>query len=67
MDVNTVLVALPMQLTANLIRSASPVAAVIIIVASVLKVNPLVIVKRTSVPVFVGIFSSLALSYYFYG
>ncbi|OYQ79484.1 C4-dicarboxylate ABC transporter [Ignatzschineria sp. F8392] len=67
MDVNTVLVALPMQLTANLIRSASPVAAVIIIVASVLKVNPLVIVKRTSVPVFVGIFTCLALSYYFYG
>lgn len=67
MDVNTVLVALPMQLTANLIRSASPVAAVIIIVASVLKVNPLTVVKRTSVPVFVGIFTCLALSYYFYG
>lgn len=66
MDVNTVLVALPMQLTANLIRSASPVAAVIIIVASVLKVNPLTVVKRTSVPVFVGIFTCLALSYYFY-
>lgn len=67
MDVNTVLVALPMQLTANLIRSASPVAAVIIIVASVLKVNPLTVVKRTSVPVFVGIIACLALSYYFYG
>lgn len=67
MDVNTVLVALPMQLTANLIRSASPVAAVIIIVASVLKVNPLAVVKRTVVPVFVGIFTCLALSYYFYG
>lgn len=67
MDVNTVLVALPMQLTANLIRSASPVAAVIIIVASVLKVNPLTVVKRTVVPVFVGIFTCLALSYYFYG
>ena len=67
MDVNTVMVALPMQLTANLIRSASPVAAVIIIVASVLKVNPLTVVKRTSVPVFVGIITCLALSYYYYG
>lgn len=67
MNVDTVLVALPMQLTANLIRSASPVAAVIIIVASVLKVNPLTIVKRTSVPVFVGIITCLALSYYYFG
>ena len=67
MDVNTVMVALPMQLTANLIRSASPVAAVIIIVASILKVNPLVVVKRTSIPVFSGIITCLALSYYYYG
>lgn len=67
MNVNTVLVALPMQLTSNLIRSVSPVAAVIIVVASTLRVSPIEIVKRTSVPVFTGIFICLALSYYYYG
>lgn len=67
MGVNTVLVALPMQLTANLIRSVSPVAAVIIVVASTLKVSPIEIVKRTSIPVFTGIFVCLILSYYYFG
>ena len=67
LNINTVLVALPMQLTANLIRSVSPVSAVIIIVASVIKVSPLAIIKRTSVPIFSGIAASLILSYLFYG
>ena len=67
MGVSTVLVALPMQLTANLIRSVSPVAAVIIVVASTLKVSPIEIVKRTSIPVFTGIFVCLILSYYYFG
>lgn len=64
--VNSISVALPMQLTANLIRSVSPVAAVVIIVASVTKNNPLEIVKRTSVPIFTGIIGCLVLSYILY-
>lgn len=66
MDVNTVLVALPMQLTSNLIRSVSPVSAVVIIVASVIKVTPIDIVKRTSIPIFVGIFVCVGLSYFYF-
>ncbi|MFC0180528.1 C4-dicarboxylate transporter DcuC [Thorsellia kenyensis] len=62
LNVNSVSVALPMQLTANLIRSASPVAAVIIIVAAITKSNPFDIVKRTSIPVIIGILSTLILS-----
>lgn len=66
MGINTVLVALPMQLTSNLIRSVSPVSAVVIIVASVLKVSPIEIVKRTAIPIFIGIVVCVGLSYYFF-
>lgn len=66
MNVNTVLVALPMQLTSNLIRSVSPVSAVVIVVASIIKVTPIAIVKRTSLPIFAGIFTCVILSYFYY-
>lgn len=65
--VNSISVALPMQLTSNLIRSVSPVAAVIIIVASVTNNNPLEIVKRTSVPIIGGILGCLLLSSIMFG
>lgn len=61
--VNSVAVALPMQLTANLIRSMSPVAAVIIVIASITGSNPIEIIKRTSVPIISGIICCMALSY----
>lgn len=61
--VNSVSVALPMQLTANLIRSMSPVAAVIIVIASITGSNPIEIIKRTSVPIISGILCCLTLSY----
>lgn len=66
LNINTVSVALPMQLTANLIRSVSPVSAVIIIVATVIKENPMTVVKRTSVPIISGIITCLVLSYIYY-
>ncbi len=61
--VNSVSVALPMQLTANLIRSMSPVAAVIIVIASITGSNPIEIIKRTSVPIISGILCCMTLSY----
>lgn len=60
--VNGVMLALPMQMIANLIRSISPVAAVVIIVCSLTGTDPLKIVKRTSVPIITGIISVLILS-----
>lgn len=60
--INPVMIALPMQCTSNLIRSMSPVAAVIIIVAAMLKVSPLTLVKRTCVPILTGFVSVLVLS-----
>lgn len=61
--VNSVAVALPMQLTANLIRSMSPVAAVIIVIASITGSNSIEIIKRTSVPIISGIICCMTLSY----
>lgn len=57
--VDPVMIALPMQLTSNLIRAISPVSAVVIIVASVVKVSPIEVVKRTSVPLLVGFIATL--------
>ncbi len=53
--IDPIMVALPMQCMSNLFRSMSPVAAVIIIVSASVKVNPLVLVKRTWVPLMSGV------------
>lgn len=60
--VDPIMVALPMQCTSNIIRAASPVAAVVIIVSAIIRVNPLVLVKRTAVPLLSGFVSVLVLS-----
>ena len=56
------MIALPMQMVANLVRSISPVAACIIVVCSITGTNPMQIVKRTSVPILVGVVATLILS-----
>lgn len=56
------MVALPMQHTSNLIRAVSPVSAVVIIVSAVVKVNPLMVVKRTAVPLLSGFVAVLIIS-----
>lgn len=61
--VDPIMVALPMQFTSNLIRAISPVSAVVIVVAAAMRVNPLEIVKRTSVPLLVGFVATLVLAY----
>ena len=60
--IDPIMVALPMQCTSNLIRAVSPVAAVVIIVSAVVRVNPLLVVKRTSVPLLTGFVAVLAIS-----
>ena len=60
--IDPIMVALPMQCTSNLIRAVSPVAAVVIIVSAVVRVNPLLVVKRTSVPLLIGFVAVLAIS-----
>lgn len=57
--VDPIMVALPMQFTSNLVRAISPVSAVVIIVASVVKASPIDVVKRTAVPLAVGTIATL--------
>lgn len=66
--VHGMLITLPMQMIANLSRTISPVAAVIMIVASTVGVSPTRILKRTAVPsivaiILVMVFSVLFLPY----
>lgn len=60
--VDGILISLPMQMIANLTRTISPVAAVVMIVASTVGVSPIRILKRTSVPTIIGIISVVVLS-----
>lgn len=60
--IDGILIALPMQMIANLARTISPVAAVVMIVASTVGVNPVRILKRTSVPTIIGIICVIVLS-----
>ncbi|MGX8833046.1 C4-dicarboxylate transporter DcuC [Amedibacillus sp. YH-ame6] len=53
--ISAIAISVPMGMAGNLIRAVSPVAAVVMIVAGSTKQNPLDIVKRTSVPMFVGV------------
>ncbi len=53
--INVLAVAIPMGLAGNLLRAVSPVSAVVMIVAGSVKKEPLQIVKRTSVPMIVGV------------
>lgn len=53
--IHGMLITLPMQMIANLSRTMSPVAAVIMIVASTIGVSPVRILKRTAVPSFIAI------------
>ena len=59
MGVSSVSLMLPTQLSASLFRSMSPVAGVIIAVASTANVSPFAIIRRTSVPILGGVIATL--------
>lgn len=60
--IDPVALSIPMQLSGNLLRAVSPVAAVILIAAGTTKLSPMQIVRRTSVPMIFGVVLSLVLS-----
>lgn len=60
--ISPIAISIPMGLCGNLMRAVSPVAAVVVIVAGTVKVNPLDIVKRTSIPMIAGVICMFALS-----
>ena len=60
--IDGILIALPMQMIANLARTISPVAAVVMIVSASIGVSPVRLLKRTSVPTIIGIILVVVLS-----
>lgn len=60
--INVLAVAVPMGLAGNLLRAVSPVSAVVMIVSGSVKKEPLEIVKRTAVPMIVGVVFMFILS-----
>lgn len=60
---NPAAIALPMQLFANLVRSLTPVSAVIIIVSSYIEVDPIDLVKRTAVPALASMATIIVLTF----
>lgn len=50
LGIDTVLMALPMQLTSGIARSMSPIAGVLIASAGISGVNPVQVAKRTAIP-----------------
>lgn len=60
--ISPISISVPLGLAGNLFRAVSPVAAVILIVAGTVKVDPIAIVKRTSVPMIAGVVFMFVLS-----
>ncbi|VUS75546.1 Putative cryptic C4-dicarboxylate transporter DcuD [Klebsiella spallanzanii] len=54
-DINPAYLSIPMLQASNLGRTISPVSGVVVAVAGMAKMSPFEVVKRTSVPVLVGL------------
>lgn len=61
--VSTAALALPMQLSAGIFRSFSPVSGVVIACAGVAGIPPIELVKRTAIPMLGGLVSVLAITF----
>lgn len=64
--ISPIAISVPMGLAGNLFRAVSPVAPVVLIIAETLKIEPLDIIKRTSVPMIVGVVCMFILSMIFF-
>lgn len=60
--ISALAVTIPMALAGNIIRAVSPVAAVVMIVSGTVKISPLELVKRTSIPMISGVAFMFVLS-----
>jgi DcuC family C4-dicarboxylate transporter len=61
--INGAWLTLPLQFVGNLMRACSPVAAVVLIVSGSVKATPTALIKRTVVPMSVGLVVSLILTW----
>ena len=58
---------LPMQLTASVTRSVSPITAVVVAVCGISNVSPFEVVKRTSIPMFAGFIMIQLITIFMFG
>ncbi|WP_206079687.1 Na+/H+ antiporter NhaC family protein [Propioniciclava coleopterorum] len=64
--ISALAVTVPMGMAGNLLRAASPVAAVVVIVAGATKESPINIVKRTWFPMVIGVVCMFVLSMFMF-
>lgn len=66
-DLNPIVMLMPMQLAAGIARSVSPITAVIVAVAGISGVSPFEVVKRTAIPMFGGLAAVVISNMVFFG
>lgn len=54
-NIDPVVIAMPMQLASGIARSVSPITAVIVAVSGISGISPFLVVRRTALPMFVGL------------
>lgn len=64
---NPIIMLMPMQLSAGIARSVSPITAVIVAVAGISGVSPFDVVKRTAIPMLGGLITVLLSNMIFFG
>ena len=66
-DLNPIVMLMPMQLAAGIARSISPITAVIVAVAGISGVSPFDVVKRTAAPMIGGLLAVLITNMILFG
>ena len=66
-DLNPIVMLMPMQLSAGIARSVSPITAVIVAVAGISGVSPFDVVKRTAIPMLGGLIAVVVTNMILFG
>ena len=66
-DLNPIVMLMPMQLSAGIARSVSPITAVIVAVAGISGVSPFEVVKRTAIPMLGGLITVVVTNMILFG
>ena len=66
-DLNPIVMLMPMQLSAGIARSVSPITAVIVAVARISGVSPFDVVKRTAIPMLGGLIAVVVTNMILFG
>lgn len=66
-DLNPIVMLMPMQLSAGIARSVSPITAVIVAVSGILGVSPFEVVKRTAIPMLGGLIAVVVTNMILFG